>query len=490
MDLDLRAYARMLSKRKWIALATFAVCVALGALVTAQASPIYRSATTLFVGEQQVSLTEAQEGVFVRNLSVGLLKSYVEIIESRSIAQRAIVDGGLDVSPGQIAAGLQAQAIIDTQIIELTYSGSDPPRAQRIANAVADAFVAEIDRLGEQAGGDPAVTIDIIDRAVTPGSPISPNPTRNMTLAALLGLLAAAGLVVLVEYLDVSVKHRDEIEALGLHVIGSIPRLSTQGADVYLERDTQGIAGEAFRKLRTSVGFINLEQPTRSILITSSLAQEGKTTTSLNLAMAYALGGLRTILVEADLRRPSLHRVFGMIGTRGLTTAIVGDVPLTEAIMQTDTRNLSVLVAGAIPPNPVELLGSDQMTELLERLERMYDIVVIDSPPLVPVADPAALAGRCDGVIIVARSGKTDRRRLLDGARVIERAGGHLLGVVLNFLKPSDAPYDYNYYYGYRTADRPAGQAGSGQGAEGPQTPVGPHGPARRPMGTMGEEPR
>jgi capsular exopolysaccharide synthesis family protein len=457
MDLDLRAYARMLSKRKWIAIVALLGCVLLGVLFTARSPRVYQARTTMFVGERQVNLETARDSLYSRNLSVGLLKSYVEILQSRSIAQRAIVDGGLDVTPGIILGGLGARSILETQVIEVTYQGPDAPRAQRIANAVADAFVAEIDGLGEEEGGKPAVTIDVIDRAVTPGAPIAPNPAKNMTVAALLGILVAGAAVFLVEHLDVSVKHRDEIEALGMSVLGSIPRLDTHGAEVYIERDTQGVAGEAFRKLRTSVGFINLEQPTRSILVTSALPQEGKTTTALNLAMAYALGGLRTVLVEADLRRPSLHRIFGMIGTRGLTTAIVGDCPLTEAIMHTETRNLSVIVAGAIPPNPVELLGSDQMTELLERLERMFDVVIIDSPPLVPVADPAALAGRCDGVIIVARSGKTDRRRLLDGARVVERAGGRLLGVVLNFLKPTDAPYDYNYHYGYRSTPAPTG---------------------------------
>lgn len=462
MDLDLRAYARVFSKRKWVALAAFLACVSAGVLITAQATRIYQARTTIFVGEQQVVLEEAREGIYRRNFSVALLKSYVEILESRSIAQRAIVNGGLDISPGAVTSGIEARALLETQIIELTFRGPDASRAQRVANAVADAFAEEIDRLGDQSGGTPAVTIDIIDRAVTPGSPVSPNTSRNITLAVLLGLLAAAGAVVVVEQLDTTVKHRDEIEAMGLPVLGSIPRFDTHGEDVYIERDTQGIAGEAFRKLRTSVGFINLEQPTRSILVTSALPQEGKTTTSLNLAMAYAQGGLRTVLVEADLRRPSLHRIFGMIGTRGLTTAIVGDIPLTEAVMETETRNLSVVVAGAIPPNPVELLGSDQMTELLERLERMFDVVIVDSPPLVPVADPAALAGRCDGVIVVARAGKTDRRRLQDGATVIERAGGKLLGVVLNFLKPSDAPYDYDYYrYGYRSTPTGTGPRAS-----------------------------
>lgn len=445
MDVDLRAYLRTLLKRKWIVAGTLLLFLGLGALMTARMPRVYETSTTLFVGEQQVALEEAQEGFFVRTFSLGLLKSYVEIIESRSIAQRAVVDGALDVTPGEITGAVDAQSLLETQIIRVTYRGTDAARSQRIVNAVADAFVAEIEDLGSE-GGTPAVTISIIDRALTPGSPISPNPIRNLTLAALLGLCAGVGLVFLADHFDVTVKHRDEIEDLGLPVLGSVPRLETKGADIYMERDSHGLAGEAFRKLRTSVGFISVEEEVRSILVTSPLAQEGKTTTSLNLAMAYALSGLRTILVEADLRRPTLHRIFGMIGTRGLTTAIVGDVPLTEAIMHTDTRNLSVLVAGAIPPNPVELLGSDQMTELLERLERMFDIVIVDSPPLGPVADPAALASRCDGVIIVARAGKTDRRRLVDAGKVVQRAGGKLLGVVLNCLKPTDAPYDYAYY--------------------------------------------
>jgi capsular exopolysaccharide synthesis family protein len=150
-----------------------------------------------------------------------------------------------------------------------------------------------------------------------------------------------------------------------------------------------------------------------------------------------------------------------MIGTRGLTTAIVGDVPLNDAILHTDMRNLSVLMAGAIPPNPLELLGSDQMTELLSRLQRSFDVVIIDSPPLVPVADPSALAGRCDGVLVVARAGKTDRRRLAQASQVVQRAGGNILGVILNDVRFKDSPGSYDYYYGY-TSDH--ARAGAGKG--------------------------
>ena len=447
MEFDLRAYARTLFKRKWYAAGVLVVFVLGGAFITARAPKIYQTETTLLVGERQVAIEEAREGLFVRNLSFALMKTYVEIIESRSIIQQALVNSGLNLQPGFVEAGLDAQAVIDTQILKVTHKDFDPNRVARVANAIADAFVEQIEQI--ESAGTPAVEVSILDRASVPGGPISPIPARNMALAFLLGILAAGGVAFLIDHLDVSVKHREEVEALGYPVLGAIPRLDFKGESVHLERDLQGPGGEAFRMIRTAIGFVNLEAPVRSLLVTSGMPQEGKTTTSLNLAAAYAVGGLRTLLVEADLRRPALHRIFGMYGTRGLTTAIVGDVPLQDAIVNTDMRNMSVLMAGAIPPNPVELLGSDQMTDVIDRLQRSFDMVIIDSPPLIPVADPAALAGRCDGVVVVARAGKTDRRRLVQASQIVERAGGKLIGVVLNDVRLDGSPGSYDYYYGY-----------------------------------------
>ncbi len=451
MEFDLRRYIRLLLKRKWWFLLGLALALAAGVLMTASTTPVYQARTKLFVGQRQVTLEQLGKGVAVSNLSEDLVRSYAQIIGSRSIAQRAVTEGGLTQTPGEIVGGLQAQAVVDTQVITVVYHSNDPVVAQRVLNAVARAFVSEMDRFGVDAGGTPALRVSVIDPAVAPGSPIEPQPLRNMALAVTLGLLLGGSLALLVDHLDTSVKSREELEELGVPVLGSIPTLEDAGDDIYFERDTQGVGGEAFRKLRTSIGFLGVESPIKVLLVTSSVAQEGKTTLSLNLAAAYALGGFRTLLVEADLRRPSLHRVFGVYGTRGLTTAIVGAVPLEEAIFYTESRNLAVLLAGAIPPNPVELLGSEQMIDVVARLRGMFDVVVIDSPPLGPVADPAALARLCDGVVLVSRAGKTDRRRLLDNTQVVQRAGGRLLGVALNFLRTSDSSYDYGYYYGYRS---------------------------------------
>jgi capsular exopolysaccharide synthesis family protein len=455
MEFDLLRYIRLLLKRKWYFLLGLVLCIGAGMLITAATTPVYQATAKLFVGQRQVTVEQLGKGLAVTNLSDKLVRSYSQIIASRSIAQRAISDGGLSQTPGEIVAGLIAQPVVDTQVITVTYHSSDPVVAQRVVNAVTRAFVAEIDQSGAQEPGTPALEVSIIDPAVAPATPIEPQPLRNMALAIVIGLVVGGALALLADYLDQSVKSREELEQMGIQVLGSIPTMETGGAEVHLERDSQGFGGESFRKLRTSIGFLGVESPLRVILVTSSLPQEGKTTLSLNLASAYALGGFRTLLVEADLRRPSLHRVFGMYGTRGLTTVIVGGVSLEEAILNTETRNLSVLLAGAIPPNPVELLGSEQMIDVVNRLRMMFDVVIVDSPPVVPVADPATLANLSDGVVVVARAGKTDRRRIAETVEILRRAGGRFLGVALNFLLPGETTYDYQYYYyGQRSAKK------------------------------------
>jgi succinoglycan biosynthesis transport protein ExoP len=297
------------------------------------------------------------------------------------------------------------------------------------------------------------VNVSVIDAATRPDTPISPNSKRNIALGALLGLMVGAGVGLGRDYLDVSVKNRQDAERLGLPVIGQIPKLETGGDEVYIERNAQEFGGEAFRKLRTNIGFLGVEQPMRIILVTSGSAREGKTTVALNLAVAYAQGGYRTLLLEADLRRPSLHRVFGLSGTDGLTTTIIGETSAYQAMREIDIANLYCMVAGAIPPNPVELLGSNQMVELLQQLRSQFEIVIIDSPPILPVADSIALARHCDGVVVIARAGSTHRDQLVETVRQVENANGRFLGLAVNSVRPTDSPYEYEYYYSYRAAE-------------------------------------
>lgn len=452
--MELRDYLRVLRKRRLPFFLALLGCLAAAAVLTMLATPQYEARAKLFVGQRQIAATEISQGFQVTQLSQQLLKSYATVIRTRPIAERAVEQENLSVTPSALASAIRADPIIDTQIIELSYTSADPTLSQRVVNAMAEAFVAEVERieLPRNQTAEPAVRVALVEPALRPESPVSPRPLRNMLLALGLGLLSGTGLVLLLEYFDTTVKSQEEVEGLtGVPVLAMIPRIDTHDAEVYLERDPQSAGAEAFRKLRTAVQFLGVDHPLQTVLVTSAFAREGKTTTSLNLAASFAQAGLRTVLVEADLRRPMLHKLFSSDGQKGLTTCLIGRVPLEQAVLPTPIRNLRHVPAGAIPPNAAELLASEHMADVLVRLRTMADVIVVDAPPLLPVADASALAPRADGVLLVARAGATNRDRLKEASNLLFSVGGRLLGVVLNYLRPDDSRYGYYYKYGYGT---------------------------------------
>lgn len=459
MDADIRQYLKILRKRWWLIVLALAGMLALAALQTARATRIYEASATVSVGLEKIGQGETGQqqapsvGTSRLAFAQQLLSTYAVIINSEPILSSAIARAGLTLSLGELRGGLEAKRIGDTQLLAVSYSSSNPDLSARAANAVASAFKAQVVDVVRSQGRDPAVPVEIIEQAQPPGSPISPKPAQNAFIAVVLGLGLAVGLVYVAEMLDLTVKSKEELEELGLPVIGAVPTFNKGGSELYLVQDPQDAGGESFRKLRTSIGFLAIEKPVQVILVTSAFAGEGKTTIALNLAVTYAQGGMRTVLVEADLRRPTLHSLFQAPDRLGLTTAIVGEVAVEQAIHPTDLRNFSVMLAGAIPPNPVELLDSVEMVQVLSKLRESFDIIVLDAPPLVPVADPAALASRADAVLVVARAGSTHRKRIIEAAALVEKAGGRLLGVLLNRLRPKDAPYDYYDYYASYTSD-------------------------------------
>jgi len=190
----------------------------------------------------------------------------------------------------------------------------------------------------------------------------------------------------------------------------------------------------------------------RTLLVTSSVSGEGKSTTAANLAAAFAVSGVRTILVSADLRRPSVHRYFGLQNAVGVVDAVMPDVPLERLLQANQLPDLRILAAGRIPPNPAEILGSSRFAEVLDTLSAAADLVIIDSPPLLGVADASALASRVDGVLLVVNPAEVNRRTLTHAEAQLRKAGGRLLGVLLNASGPSMG-YGYGYGYGYYSAE-------------------------------------
>ncbi len=223
--------------------------------------------------------------------------------------------------------------------------------------------------------------------------------------------------------------------------------------DLIAASDPRSAASEAYRTIRTNIQFAGLDQPCRTIVITSGTAGEGKTTSVANFGIVCAQAGSKVCLVDSDLRRPALHRLFDLENDRGLTTALVEELPVTEVARPTHVPNLWLLPSGVLPPNPAELVGSRRMRELLEAASSAFDLVVCDSPPVIAVSDGVALAAQCDGVILVVRAGTVSHEVLRRVTEQIEAVKGKILGVLLNSVDLSRDGYYYAYYRHYQAYD-------------------------------------
>ena len=296
----------------------------------------------------------------------------------------------------------------------------------------------------------------IIDPAYPPVSPVKPRKRLNIILGVILGLMLGLGLAFVEEYMDTSVRGPEEVESvLGVPVIGSVPEMG--GKDVrerlVTQYDAMSPTAEAFKGIRTNIRFSGAGEEVRVILVTSSGAGEGKTTVASNLGIVMAQMGKRVLLVDGDLRRPMVHKIFGMEREPGLTEVIVGEAELGVAIRRSEVEGLDVLVSGHIPPNPSELLGSVRMRRVIEEMRGRYEYVVIDSAPLMPVTDSVELSTLVDGVVLVARHRWTSTKMLKKTVELFERVDAKVLGVVLNFFSINASGYRYReykrYYYSY-----------------------------------------
>jgi capsular exopolysaccharide synthesis family protein len=320
--------------------------------------------------------------------------------------------------------------------------------------------------------------VRVIDSALVPERPISPRPFRNLVLGLVAGLVAGVAAAFARETLDTRVRTREDVQAAtgSMPILGVIPRFDTARApsgtrrfntsdlglseSLVVRTDPQSPAAEAFRSLRTSIVFSGVRGAPQVMVVTSAMPGEGKSTSSSNLALTLAQQGSRTLLVDADLRRGTVHRIFDVPQEPGLTHVLLGMVPLEAAVHVVEVSEnvtLSVLPAGAFPPNPAEILGSERMTRLLEELRGKYDAVIFDAPPLNLVTDATVLAKMVDAAVLVTRNGFTDKRALQHAASQLLQVRAPVSGVVLNDVDVTGGGryygYGYGYGYGYYTAD-------------------------------------
>lgn len=449
--LNLQDYVKMLRSR-WITVCVTVVVAVLGAVaVTLLTTPLYQASTRLFVSTSAgASLAETYQG---NRFSQERVISYAELLMGETLAQRTIDKLGLDSTAGELRENVTASAKRDTVLIDVKVLDASPVRARDIANTLSDEFVALIRELETpEVGAVPDSRVVVEQRASLPDHPVVPETMRNIAVGLALGVALGIGLAVLRDLLDNTVKDRRTVEEItNAGIVGSIPldKERRRSAAISFESDNSSIA-EAFRKLRTNLQFLAVDNPPRVIVVTSSTPSEGKSTTSINIALALAEADHNVVLVDGDMRRPTLHKHLDLVQPVGFSTVLSGAASLDEALQKTRFTGLTVLTSGAIPPNPSELLGSLAAKKLLSEMRAKFDYVIVDSTPLLAVTDAAIMAAGADGVLIMARYGQTKRDQLTHAMGSLRDVGASVLGAVFTMTPArGNASYSYNYsYYG------------------------------------------
>lgn len=328
------------------------------------------------------------------------------------------------------------------------------------------------------AGGVTTNNISIVDRAEPAGRPSSPRPLINMGLAAFIGVVLAIVLAILLETLDQAIRTPSDVETkLRLPVLGSIPLLGKGLRPREALADPRSPLSEAYYSLRSALQFSTEEGFPRSLLVTSTRPGEGKSTTSYAVALNVARLGYRTLLMDADLRNPSLHKTTGLDNRRGLTNLLTSNATLREVAQEGVAHNLTIITCGPLPPNPAELLGTNRLKMIMRDAMSEYDVVILDGPPVMGLADAPMVAGAVNGALLVIEAGKTGRSQASAAARRLEMANAHVLGVALTKFDAREASYGYGYAYEY---DYSYGGSGSGGGSRTPTVLDNLRGQAKR----------
>lgn len=482
--MELTDYIRVVRRRWRVIVAAFLIVVAVAAAVTALTEAQYRARAQLYVSTVSAdSPTDLAQG---SNFTQRQVATYADVATTPYVLSPVIETLELDLTPQQLATQVTVQAPANTVLLEVSVINPDPDMALDVAAAVSEQMVqtlAELDQVEE--GASSPVKATIVTPADVSGQPVSPQTFRNLALASVLGLLIGVGLALIRDLMDTSIRSETDTRAVtDVPLLAGITFDKEAASSPRLVIDNpHHTHSEAFRTLRTNMQFVNAGDPARSIVFTSSLPEEGKTTTIAHLALTLAATDQKVCVIEGDLRRPRLLDYLGLEGAAGLTNVLIGEAELEDMLQGYEDTNLTLLGSGPLPPNPAELLGSTAMRSLVHDLEQRFDIVLIDAPPLLPVTDAAVLASITDGAIVVVGAGVVRTEQLARTLERMDQAQGQVLGLIVNRLPSTgmDAYYEYAAQYrpdsavgasarGSSTAGTPATKSTRRDGSAGERT--------------------
>ncbi|MCK9486807.1 MAG: polysaccharide biosynthesis tyrosine autokinase [Dehalococcoidia bacterium] len=433
----------------WLLLLATVVGGLSAVMLSRSATPTYQATTTLLVSQQ------GQDGVLQpQDLQISslLTTALTELITVRPVMERAAADPRLDMSPGEVAGSLEVEQA-GGQLLRLTATHGDPVVAANLANVVVEAFMSST----EAGLGQIAPAVSVLEAAAVPSAPADTGSMMSGMLGALLGFSLCLGLVVLYEYLDRSVSRPQQVYDLtGLPTVAMLPDAGRTKQHVdYLAVAAQpkSRAAEEYRAARTNLKHVLLPREDDSlerqvITFTSAGEGEGKTTSVANLALVFGLAGYRTLVVDADLRRPALHEVFALDNREGLTSVLRSErTAAGQGVQETmhtgvsvlPSGPLSLLGAGAQQANPADLLDSSRMRSLLQAFREEYDVILVDTPPAREASDASVVASLSDALVLVLRSGRTSPEHLGEAVERLASSGCPIVGVILNRVRGRQA---------------------------------------------------
>ena len=411
--------------------------------------PIYQAQTTVVIAKNEITMDGSSAATLNDiNASQKLATTYSEIAKSELVLNQVIENLGLHSSVKELNRNLTVKPLDDTSILSITVKDPNARLSATIANEVAKVFAEEVKIIYK------VENVTQLSVAVAPENPANNTLARDLILAMVVAVLGVAGFAFIRFYLDDTVKHSDDVEKMiGLPITAQIlkgdMKSKRNGSELVVANAPKAIVSENIKSLRTNLQFTAVDAKVKTILVTSTNAGEGKSFISSNLAISFAQADKKVLLVDCDLRKGRIHRLFGLTNTNGLSNLLASDTRnFGKFVHPTKIKNLDVMTCGTYPPNPSELLASKKNRHLIKTLQEFYDVIIFDGAPVGGLADSVILASLMDETLIVVKDGNTTKVDLATAKDSLEKVGAKVAGIVFNMVNRKSSKYYNSYYYG------------------------------------------
>lgn len=388
---------------------------------------IYRAKTTVYLSVSSAkSSGELSQG---SNYTREVAQTFAKMAKMHITLDPVVKELNLDMTPKQLSKSVSAVAAKQTQLIDISVDSAEPKQAADIANAIGR----QMEKTVRDNSPGNTVTVTVTEPAIVPKFAVSPSTKMNVILSVAGALGLTVLYLVLRELLDTRIRDEERLRSIvDVPILASVPFDNEASSQALVSSQARNARAEAFRQLRTNLQYIDYSGGLRSLVVTSANSAEGKTSTSINLAESTTALGVTVLLIDADLRRPRVHEALGIEGSVGLSTVLAGLADVNDVIQQFGSKGMYVLPAGQIPPNPSELLGSQMMAHLLNEMTEIFDLIILDAAPTLPVTDPTVLSMLADGAVVVVNAKKTTQPQVEQMMSTLMSAGVRVLGTVLN----------------------------------------------------------